>query len=111
MAEPGSYLTAKIASAIGGLLGGATLMFYIKPKSIGEAFIRGGISVGSAIIFAAPLAESVGMTASWESHLMSGSIVGFCAYFVLGMMANFFVKYQKKTPVDVINEARGKKQD
>jgi hypothetical protein len=111
MTEPGSYLTAKIASAIGGLLGGATLMFYIKPKSIGEAFIRGGISVGSAIIFAAPLAETIGTSPSWESHLMCGSLVGFCAYFVLGMIANFFIKYQKKTPIDVISEITHKKQD
>lgn len=110
MGEPGSYFTAKIASAVGGLLGGSTLMFYIKPKTVGEAFIRGGISVGSAIIFAASLAEAFGMKSSWESHLMSGTIVGFCAYFILGMLANFFVKYQKKTPVDVINDAVRKKE-
>ena len=55
MADPASYLTAKVASMIGGLFGGFAILTFIKPKSISEAFIRGGVSVGSAMVFGQPL--------------------------------------------------------
>jgi hypothetical protein len=42
---------------IGGLFGGATILTYIRPQTIGEAFVRGGVSVGSATVFASPIIE------------------------------------------------------
>lgn len=106
MAEPSSYVTAKIASAVGGLVGGSVLMSFIQPKTIGEAFIRGGISVGSAIIFANPLIVWLDIVSNWETQLMSGAVIGFCAYFVLGAIANFFVKNQKQDLFTAIGNAK-----
>lgn len=106
MGEPGSYVTAKIASAVGGLIGGSALMSFIRPKTVGEAFIRGGISVGSAIIFANPLLLWLNLLADWEMQLMSGTVIGFCAYFILGALANFFLRNQKEDLFTAIGNAK-----
>ena len=107
MAEPISYISAKIASMIGGFLGGAAILTFIRPKTIGEAFIRGGMSVGSAMIFSAPLLDLMNLNPNWENQAMAGFIVGFLAYGVLGMVANFLVKYQNKDIVEVVKDVKG----
>jgi hypothetical protein len=116
MTDPSGLLTTKIASMIGGLFGGAAILTFIRPKTIGEAFTRGGISVGSAIIFGIPLLESIGLKVTWETQLMSGFCVGFVSYSILGMVANFLAKNQNKDVVEVVRDIRDvsqgtKKQD
>ena len=108
MADPASYITAKIASMIGGFLGGAAILTFIRPKNIGEAFIRGGVSVGSAIIFGTPILEALHLTADWENQLMAGFCVGFLAYGVLGMVANFLIKNQHKDIVEAVKDIKSK---
>jgi len=103
MADPTAYLTTKIAAAIGGFMGGAAIMSFIKPKSVGEAFVRGGVSVGSSIIFAGPALTFLNLNPDWDMQLMSGSIVGFVAYSVLGMIANFLAKNKDRDIVDVVS--------
>lgn len=92
MPDPSSYITAKVAAAIGGLLGGAGMMSFIKPNSIGEAFARGGVSTGTAIIFSNPVIVWLGAPDNWEMQLMAGGVIGFVAYSLLGAVANFFHK-------------------
>lgn len=106
MAEPVSYISAKIASMIGGFLGGAAILTFIRPQTIGEAFMRGGVSVGSATIFSSPLLDMFEMTQNWENQAMAGFCVGFLAYSVLGMIANFLMKNQNKDIVEVVREVR-----
>lgn len=107
MGEIGTgYLTAKLASMVGGFFGGAAILTFIRPKTILEAFIRGGVSVGSAIIFSVPLIEFMNLKNTWESQLMSGFIVGFVAYSVLGMVANFLKKNQDNSIVDVVKDIK-----
>lgn len=106
MAEPSSYIVTKIASAIGGFFGGAAIMTFIRPKTISEAFVRGAISTGSAIIFAEPLLKMVYEHSDWEFQLASGAIVGFIAYSVLGAVANFFIIHQRDDIVTVIKKVR-----
>lgn len=105
---PSSYITAKIAAAIGGFLGGAGVMTFIKPKTVGEAFMRGGVSVGSAIIFAGPLLRYFNATEDWELQLMAGACIGFISYSVLGMVANFLIRRQYKDIKEVFDEVRGR---
>lgn len=107
MSDPASYVTAKIAAAIGGFFGGAAIMTWIKPKSISEAFIRGGVSVGSAIIFAGPILTHLGSASDWELQLMVGACIGFIAYSVLGMIANFLLRRQNKDIKEVVEEVKG----
>lgn len=106
MADPASYLTAKVASMIGGLFGGFAILTFIKPKTIGEAFMRGGMSVGSAMVFTQPLLVMVDISNNWESQLMGGFVVGFLAYTVLGMIANFMIKNQDKDIVQVVKSVK-----
>lgn len=93
MPDPTSYLATKVASMIGGLLGGFAILTFIKPKTIWEAFVRGGVSVGSAIVFADAILIIAKIPSNWETQLMSGFCVGFFAYAVLGMIANFLHKH------------------
>lgn len=106
MADPMGFLTTKVASMIGGLFGGAAILTFIKPKSITEAFTRGGVSVGSAIIFSIPLLETLKMSIDWEFQMMAGFCVGFIAYSVLGMIANFLEKNQSKDILQVVKDAK-----
>jgi len=106
MPDPTSYLSAKLASMIGGFLGGAAILTFIRPQTIGEAFIRGGVSVGSAIIFGTPLLEAFHLTIDWENQLMAGFCIGFLSYSVLGMVANFLIKNQNKDIVEAVKEIK-----
>ena len=106
MADPASYLTAKIASMIGGLLGGFAILTFIKPKTIGEAFMRGGVSVGSSMVFTQPLLALAEMSNNWESQLMGGFCIGFISYTVLGMIANYLARNQNKDIVQAVKDVR-----
>lgn len=106
MADPTGYITAKVASMIGGLFGGFAILTFIRPKSISEAFMRGGVSVGSSMVFTYPLLDMLGISNNWETQLMGGFCVGFLAYTVLGMVANFLQKNQDKDIVEVVKEVR-----
>lgn len=108
MADPTGYLTAKVASMIGGLFGGFAILTFIRPKTISEAFMRGGVSVGSAMVFTHPLLDIIGISNNWETQLMGGFCVGFLAYTVLGMVANFLQKNQHKDIVQVVKEVKEK---
>ena len=109
MSEPTtSYMSVKIASMIGGFFGGAAILTFIRPKTIGEAFIRGGVSVGTAIIFSTPFLELISLKDTLENYAMSGFCVGFFAYSILGMIANFLHKHQNNDIVTVVNDIRGK---
>lgn len=100
------YLIAKIASMIGGFFGGGAILTFIRPKTISEAFMRGGLSVGSAMIFAVPLIQKLDLTNDWENQMMSGFVIGFLAYSILGMTANFLLKNQNKDIIETIKEIK-----
>lgn len=106
MAEPIGYLSAKLAAMIGGFLGGAAILTFIRPKTIGEAFIRGGVSVGSAVIFSTPVIDLINLNQNWENQAMAGFCIGFISYSVLGMVANFLAKNQNKDIVSVVKEVK-----
>lgn len=100
------YILAKLASMIGGLFGGAAILTFIKPQTVPEAFIRGAVSTGSAVIFASPIIDWLQLSNNWESQLMTGFVIGFLAYSVLGMIANFLIKNQNKDIVEAVKELK-----
>jgi len=108
MADLPTYVTTKIASAIGGLFGGFMLMTFIKPKTINESFTRGAVSTGSAIIFADPVLQITNAPQNWELQIMSGAVIGFVAYSVLGAVARFFDRNADSDIVDMVNQVKGK---
>lgn len=110
MTDPSSgFITAKIASMVGGLFGGLAILTFIKPKTIGEAFIRGGVSVGSALLFSVPALKTLNLPIDWDYQAMAGFIVGFLAYSLLGMVANFLIKHKDNTILDAAHDLKGTK--
>ena len=107
MPEP-AYLLAKAASALGGLLGGLTMMAYIRPISITDAALRGGISTGTGIIFSQPIIEWLNVTNSLEFLTLFGFIIGFLSWSVLALVARFFKKAEKeeKDIIDVVRDIK-----
>jgi hypothetical protein len=106
MTDPSGYITAKLAAMIGGFIGGSTILTFIRPKTIGEAFMRGGTSVGSSMIFSTPLLHALGWPTDWETQLMAGFCIGFVSYSILGMVANFFIKKKDNDIVEVVTDLR-----
>lgn len=110
MTDPSTgFFSAKLAAMIGGLFGGAAILTFIKPKTIGEAFMRGGVSVGSAIIFSSPILRHLGFPDTWDYQAIAGFVCGFFAYSLLGMIANLLIKHKDSTILDFANDVRGKK--
>lgn len=107
MADPTTgYISAKVASMVGGLFGGFAILTFIKPKTIGEAFMRGGMSVGSATVFTNIAIALAGMENNWESQLVMGFCIGFIAYTVLGMVANLLIKNQNKDILEAVKDIK-----
>ena len=110
MPEPG-FLTAKIMAGFGGLIGGLALMTYIKPKSILDAALRGGISTGTGIIFSPLLTEWLEMPQNMEMFLMFGFVIGFLSWGILSLIARIFSNAEKNKEdlIDVVNRGRSGK--
>lgn len=106
MTEISTLLTGKLASMVGGLLGGAAILTFIRPKTIGEAFLRGALSTGSATIFSGPIGHYIQVDQNWENELMIGFAIGFIAYSLLGMVANFLIKHEDKDIVEAIEDIK-----
>jgi hypothetical protein len=107
MPDPG-FLTAKIMAGLGGLIGGLALMSYIKPRSILDATLRGGISTGTGIIFSPPLVEWFDATPTMDVYLMFGFVIGFLSWGVLSLIARVFSNAEKNKEdiIDVVNRGR-----
>lgn len=106
MGDLGTYVSTKIASMVGGFFGGAVILTFIKPKTVGEAFTRGSVSTGSAMVFSHPILDLLKLENNWENQLMSGFIIGFLAYSILGMVANYLVKNQNNDIVNVVKDIK-----
>ena len=98
-------VAAKSASAAGGLFGGLTMFAFMRPKSIMDATIRGGVCTGSAIIFAPIICDYIGTTHTTEHLLAAGAVIGFLAWGVLSMTARFFIK-SEATNTDIVEAAK-----
>ena len=90
-----TFIGAKIASALGGLFGGLAVMAYMKPISILDATIRGGISTGTAIIGSTLLMDAMSWPDMVEYYAIAGAVIGFSAWSVLGACARVFIKVEK----------------
>ena len=90
-----TFIGAKIAAACGGLFGGLAIMAFMKPTTLLDATIRGGISTGTAIIGATLLIDTMSWSNAVEYHAIAGAMIGFCAWGVLGMCARVFIKVEQ----------------
>lgn len=100
--------SAKVISAIGGFLGGGSLMVFMQPKDIRDGIIRIGVSTASAVMLA-PLAavRIFDVKADADSQVVMGCAfgVGFIAWNVLGGVAQFFQARQGQDIVTLAKDA------
>ena len=78
---------------------------FMKPKTIMDATVRGGVCTGSAIIFAPIICDYIGTTHTTEHLLAAGAVIGFLAWGVLSMTARFFIK-SEATNTDIVEAAK-----
>ena len=90
-----TFIGAKLAAACGGLFGGLAVMAFMKPSTLLDATIRGGISTGAAIIGSTLMIDTMDWSNAVEYHAIAGAIIGFCAWSVLGMFARVFIKVEQ----------------
>lgn len=99
------WITAKITSFIGGILGGLSVLAYIPPKNFREAYIRGGVSVGFALMLAQPILLQLGLEMKssqiWIYELAVAFICGFIGYSVMNWVANFLSKNASSDVLEV----------
>jgi hypothetical protein len=104
--EAAGYLTAKAAAAAGGLFGGLVMFAFMKPKTILDATIRGGVCTGNGIIFSPILCDYLGSSLSTPEHLLAGgAVIGFMTWGVLSMTARFFIKAEAAN-IDIVEAAK-----
>lgn len=100
-----TFIGTKIAAAFGGLFGGTISMVFMKPITLLDAAIRGGISTGTAIIGSTLMIDTYDWpNNSIEYHVIAGAIIGFFAWAVLSMFGRFFVKAENKQ-LDIVDVA------
>lgn len=104
MSVTATFIGSKIAAACGGLFGGLAIMAFMKPTTLLDATIRGGISTGTAIIGSTLMIDTMNWSNNVEYHAAAGAIIGFCAWGVLGMFASLFIKAEKNK-LDIIQVA------
>ena len=105
---PVEIVMTKAAAAAGGLLGGLAMFAFMRPHTIMDATIRGGICTGTAIIFSPIILEYIEALSNIEHLLAAGSILGFISWGVLSMVARFFIKAEtaNKDIVEAVKEIK-----
>ena len=103
--EAAGYLTAKAAAAAGGLFGGLVMFAFMKPRSILDATIRGGVCTGNGIIFSPILCDYIGSSCTPDHLLAGGAFIGFITWGVLSMTARFFIKAEAAN-IDIVEAAK-----
>jgi hypothetical protein len=98
-------VTAKLASAAGGLFGGLTMFAFMKPTTIMDATIRGGVCTGAAIIFAPIICDYLETKHTTDHLLAAGALIGFLTWGVLSMTARFFIKAEAANK-DIVEAAK-----
>jgi hypothetical protein len=98
-------VAAKSAAAVGGLFGGLVMFAFMRPHTIMDATIRGGVCTGSAIIFSPIICDWLETTQTVEHLLASGAVIGFLIWGVLSMTARFFIKAEAANK-DIVEAAK-----
>ena len=100
--------STKVLSAIGGFLGGVSLLAFMKPTSFADGIRRVIVSIAAAVMLAPIAAAKIfDATADNDSQLLMGSafLVGFAAWNILGATAQFFASRQGKDIVEIAKDA------
>ena len=78
---------------------------FMKPTTIMDATIRGGVCTGAAIIFAPIICEYLNTQQTTNHLLAAGASIGFLTWGVLSMTARFFIKAEAANK-DIVEAAK-----
>lgn len=88
-------VVAKIASGLGGLLGGIGYMFYMKPNNVWDAAVRSSVCTIVSIIGAPFLLQWLGFNRlDWELTLAAGTFIGFVSWTAISYLARTLLRIE-----------------
>lgn len=99
-------IAAKLLSAIGGFLGGTSILIYMPAKNWTDAVKRVGVSVVAAVMLSVPLAEHIFDKTNNENLMGTAFMVGFAAWFLLGALARFFENRQNQDILQITKDIK-----
>lgn len=85
------HISTKAIAGIGGFIGGAIFMIFLKPKNVWDAAIRSSVSTTTAIIGHPILCEYIGWSNNTDHVLASAAIIGFTSWSLLSIAAKLLI--------------------
>lgn len=99
-------LSTNILASTGGVLGGTSMMLYMRPSGIADAVRRVVVSTVSAAFLTVPIADKLFEKPDSEIVMGIAFAVGFVAWSLLGAVAKFFEARQGQ---DIVQMAKAVK--
>lgn len=99
-------VAVKLIAAIGGFMGGTSILVYMPAKDWGDAVKRVGVSVVAAIMLSMPIASKLFDEVNNENLMGTAFVVGFAAWFLLGAVAKFFENKQGKDILQLTKDVK-----
>ena len=102
-------MSVKLLASVGGLLGGTSMLMYMRPVDVNDAVRRMIISVMSSVMLTGLAAKEIFNSTGSEVVMGTGFCIGFIAWSLLGAVAKFFEGRQNQDIVQMmkaVNEAR-----
>jgi len=107
------FLIGKLATAIGGLIGGLSVATLWRPDKLRQSShlvggaVAGALSVGAAISLGGIICNKLGLAIQdIDNALGVGFTVGVSSVFILNALAKFFEKREQKDLVELADEAK-----
>lgn len=99
---PTDPLYLHLISSGGGLLGGVSMMVYMRPNGVGEGLRRILISTVAGGLLASTVAHKVFGSESPELVASAAFLIGFSAWSLLGAIARFFENRKEDDIVSMV---------
>ncbi len=99
-------VAVKLISAIGGFMGGTSILLYMPARDWIDALKRVGVSVIAATMLSVPIAGKLFDSVNNENLMGTAFIVGFAAWFLLGALAKFFENRQGQDLLQITKDVK-----
>lgn len=99
--------SARILSAVGGVLGGTSMLMYMRPANPTQALARVSVSAISAVMLSSIVAMKLFSDTASETVMGCAFVIGFVAWSILGAVAKFFDGRKDKDIVEMLRIAKG----
>lgn len=97
----------ELISAVGGFLGGLSVLIYMRPANTMDGVRRVVISVVASVLGSSAIAFKVFGAKDPEYVMMVAFLIGFCAWSLLGAIAKFFEGQKHQDIVGMLKSFNG----